>query len=81
MAFPSPSEKQAKVLWFSLTALALAIFLALLALLFFGVAWLIDRLGWSRPKAVGVSVAVIFVLGLPAATSLVVLDWMDSILI
>ena len=44
MAFPSPSEKQAKVLWFSLTALALAIFLALLALLFFGVAWLIDRL-------------------------------------
>jgi len=44
MAFPSPSEKQAKVLWFSLTALALAIFLALLALLFFGLAWLIDRL-------------------------------------
>ena len=44
MAFPSPSEKQAKVLWFSLTALALAIFLALLALLFFGVAWLIERL-------------------------------------
>ena len=44
MAFPSPSEKQAKVLWFSLTALALAIFLALLALLFFGLAWLIERL-------------------------------------
>ena len=44
MAFPSPSEEQAKVLWFSLTALAVAIFLALLALLFFGVAWLIDRL-------------------------------------
>ncbi len=44
MAFPSPSEKQAKVLWFSLTALALAIFLALLAILFFGIAWLIDRL-------------------------------------
>ena len=44
MAFPAPSEKQAKVLWFSLTALALAIFLALLALLFFGVAWLVDRL-------------------------------------
>ncbi len=32
------------MLWFSLTALALAIFLALLALLFFGVAWLIERL-------------------------------------
>ncbi len=32
------------MLWFSLTALALAIFLALLAILFFGIAWLIDRL-------------------------------------
>jgi len=44
MAFPSPSEKQAKVLWFSLTALAVAVFLALLALMFYGVAWLLDRL-------------------------------------
>ena len=44
MGFPSPSEKQAKVLWFSLTALAIAIFLALLTLMFYGVAWLLDRL-------------------------------------
>ena len=43
------------------------------------VACLIDRLGWSRPKAVWVSAAVIFVLGLPAATSLGVLGWMDSV--
>jgi predicted PurR-regulated permease PerM len=44
MAFPSPSEKQAKVLWFSLTVLALAVSLALLGLLFWGVAWLLYRL-------------------------------------
>lgn len=44
MAFPSPSEKQAKVLWFSLTALAIAIFLALLATMFYGVGWVLDRL-------------------------------------
>ena len=43
------------------------------------VACLIDRLGWSRSKAVWVSAAVIFVLGLPAATSLGVLGWMDSV--
>jgi len=44
MAFPSPSEKQAKVLWFSFTALAIAVFLALLATMFYGVAWVLDRL-------------------------------------
>ena len=44
MAFPSPSDKQAKVLWFSITALAIAVFLALLALMFYGVAWLLERL-------------------------------------
>ena len=44
MAFPSPSENQAKVLWFSLTALAIAVFLALLATMFYGVAWVLDRL-------------------------------------
>ena len=44
MAFPAPSEKQAKVLWFSVTALAIAVFLALLALMFYGFAWLLDRL-------------------------------------
>ena len=44
MAFPSPSDKQAKVLWFSLTVLAIAVFLALLALMFYGVGWMLDRL-------------------------------------
>jgi predicted PurR-regulated permease PerM len=42
--FPSPSDKQAKVLWFSLTALSIAVFLALLALMFYGVGWVLDRL-------------------------------------
>jgi len=32
------------VLWFSVTALAIAVFLALLALLFYGIGWLLDRL-------------------------------------
>ena len=44
MAFPSPSDKQAKVLWFSLTALSIAVFLALLALMLYGVGWMLDRL-------------------------------------
>ena len=44
MAFPAPSEKQAKVLWLSITALAIAVFLALLALMFYGLGWLLDRL-------------------------------------
>ena len=43
------------------------------------VACLIDRLGWSRSRAVWVSTAVIFVAGLPAATSSEVLDWMSNI--
>ena len=43
------------------------------------VASLIDRLGWSRTRAVWVSTALIFVAGLPAATSLEVLGWMDSV--
>ena len=57
MAFPSPSEKQAKVLWFSITALAVAIFLALLALIFYGVAWMLDRL---TPVLLPLAVAGIF---------------------
>ena len=43
------------------------------------VACLIDRLGWSRSRAVWVSTALIFVAGLPAATSLDGLGWMDSV--
>ena len=43
------------------------------------VACLIDRLGWSRSRAVWVSTAVIFIAGLPAATSSEVLDWMSNV--
>ena len=43
------------------------------------VACLIDRLGWSRTRAVWVSTVLIFVAGLPAATSTDVLGWMDSV--
>ena len=42
------------------------------------VACLIDR-GWSRSRAVWLSAALIFVAGLPAATSMDVLGWMDSV--
>ena len=41
------------------------------------VACLIDRWGWSRARAVWCSTAVIFIAGLPAATSGSVLDWMS----
>ena len=45
------------MLWFSITALAVAIFLALLALIFYGVAWLLDRL---TPVLLPLAVAGIF---------------------
>ena len=38
-----------------------------------------DALGWSRRRAVVLSSVLIFLLGLPAATSLGVLGWMDSV--
>ena len=43
------------------------------------VACLIDRLGWPRQRAVWASTTLIFVAGLPAATSLKALGWMDSV--
>jgi len=43
------------------------------------VASLMDRLNWSRRKATWISAAVIFVLGLPAATNLEVLGAMDAL--
>jgi len=43
------------------------------------VASLIQLAGWSRTKAVCVVAALIFVLGLPAATSTPVLWWMTSV--
>ena len=43
------------------------------------VASLMDRLNWSRTKATWLSAAVIFVVGLPAATNLQVLGAMDAL--
>ena len=43
------------------------------------VASLMDRLNWSRTKATWLSAAVIFVVGLPAATNLQVLGAMDDL--
>ena len=65
------------VLFFALALIA-AITSAV-SLLEVPVACLIDRLGWSRSRAVWVSTALIFVAGLPAATSMEVLGWMDSV--
>jgi predicted PurR-regulated permease PerM len=44
MPFPSPTPRQARVLWFALTALALAVLLALLGLFVWGLGQLLDRL-------------------------------------
>ena len=44
MGFPPPSEQQARILWSSLTALAAAVFLALVGLLAWGLVWLTHRL-------------------------------------
>ncbi len=65
------------VLFFALALIA-AITSAV-SLLEVPVACLIDRLGWSRSRAVWVSAALIFMAGLPAATSMEVLGWMDSV--
>ncbi|MEB3246631.1 MAG: sodium-dependent transporter, partial [Synechococcus sp.] len=65
------------VLFFALALIA-AITSAV-SLLEVPVACLMDRLGWSRSRAVWISTAVIFVAGLPAATSMEVLGWMDAV--
>ncbi|MBA4147360.1 MAG: AI-2E family transporter [Verrucomicrobia bacterium] len=44
MNIPPPSDKQARVLWFSLTALAISILLGLISILFWGLGWVIDKL-------------------------------------
>ena len=44
MSFPSPSKKQARLLWFSLTALALAVLLVLTGVLLWAVGWVLHRL-------------------------------------
>ncbi|MFN7141266.1 MAG: hypothetical protein ACK4UN_18215, partial [Limisphaerales bacterium] len=44
MNMPPPTEKQARVLWFSLTALAVAVLIGLIGLLFWGLGWVLDKL-------------------------------------
>ena len=44
MAYPPPTEKQARILWTSVTALAVGVLLTLAALLTLGVAWMVNTL-------------------------------------
>ena len=44
MSFPPPTPKQARMLWTSLTALAIAVLVALIGLLCWGFGWLVNRL-------------------------------------
>ena len=44
MAYPPPTEKQAKILWTSVTARAVGVLLALIALLTLGVGWVVNAL-------------------------------------
>lgn len=44
MSLPSPTERQAKVLWFSITALAAAVTLVLVGLLLWGIGWVLQSL-------------------------------------
>ncbi|HZV33051.1 MAG TPA: AI-2E family transporter [Verrucomicrobiae bacterium] len=44
MSFPSPTPKQARVLWFCLTSLALAILLVLAGLFVWGLGWVLHKL-------------------------------------
>src|SRR5436190_13101307 len=44
MSFPPPTEKQARILWVSLTAFAIALLVAILALLLWGLGWVLRLL-------------------------------------
>ena len=44
MNFPAPSEKQARILWFALTGLAVGILLALVGVLVWGFGWILSTL-------------------------------------
>jgi len=44
MPFPSPTEKQGRILWMSLTALAIGILLGLVGLLLWGFGWVLNQL-------------------------------------
>ena len=54
MTFPPPSQKQARLMWMALTALSLGVLLALIGMLLWGLAWLLNVLSpvlW--PLAIG----------------------------
>ena len=58
MPFPAPSKKQAGILWMSVTAVAVAIFLAIIGVVLVGTGWVINRLApVFLPLAVGAIVA------------------------
>ena len=44
MNIPPPTERQARILWFSLTALAVGVLLGLIGLLLWGFGWVLDKL-------------------------------------
>ena len=44
MGFPLPTEKQGRILWVSITALAVGVLLALIGLLVLGLGWVINQL-------------------------------------
>ena len=44
MGLPPPTEKQARILWVSVTALAIGVLVALIGLFLWGLAWLVQRL-------------------------------------
>ncbi|MCF7763490.1 MAG: AI-2E family transporter [Verrucomicrobia bacterium] len=44
MGFPLPTEKQGRILWVSITALAVGVLLALMGLLVLGLGWVINQL-------------------------------------
>jgi predicted PurR-regulated permease PerM len=56
MSFPAPTEKQARVFWFSVTALAVAVLLALVGALLWAGGWVLNKLS---PVLLPLAVAVI----------------------
>lgn len=44
MNIPPPTDRQARILWFSLTALAVGVLLGLIGMLLWGLGWVLDKL-------------------------------------
>ena len=70
MPFPEPSKKQANILWMSITALAVAIFLGIIGVFLFGLGWIINRLA---PVLLPLAVAAIVAYLLDP-----VVDWIEA---